>query len=544
MNDRVVRIIEPTKVVEKNNYDIIKSQAKKRVCAYCRVSTDLEEQETSYTSQVEYYTKLINDNENWTMAGIYADPGITGTSMRKREKFLKMIDDAMDGKIDMILCKSISRFARNTVDCLTILEKLKEKGIPVLFETEHLNSLDDERTTRLRITLESASAQEFSENLSYSVAWGKRRRIEQGHYALHKVYGYDIERSTQKDVNSEYRVNEQESEVVRFIFDSFINGYTTYQIATMLNERGILSPSGKDEWHKSTIMRMLKNEVYTGDMLYQKTISTDIKTRRRVENTTQKKYLIENHHFAIIDKITFERVQKEFEFRTSLRGYSETGKSIYTSMYAFSNKLYCLECGSKLRRHYYYMANKDKIHTWVCINHKTNGDKACKQVQIKEKDLESAFVRVMNKLIEGQDVFVETVRTNIQQVLNERLSEDAIDKLDAKLKSLQAEITKLISDSLIDKSGKSFAESQRVMAEMNKVKLEKDQILKEKATIGFTTMKMVDLERYLTKDKVFNEFNEMAFRRLVDKVLIKDNQATFVFNDMLKLTEDIKVINI
>lgn len=533
-----IRIIEPTIVAEKNDYNILKSTALKRVCAYCRVSTDLEEQETSFNSQKEYYQKMISEHEGWVLVDIYADEGITATSMRKRKNFLRMIDDAMAGKIDMILCKSISRFARNVVDCLSILEQLKMKGIPVIFETERLNSLDDERATRLRITIESASAQEYSENLSQSVSWGKRRRIEQGHYALHRIYGYDILRHKDKNINAEYIINERESEIVKYIFDCFLNGYSTYQIANKLNEQGIKSPIGKN-WHQSTIMRMLKNETYTGDLLYQKTISTDLKSRRRIENTTQKKYLIENHHIAIIDKVRFERVAKEFEYRSSLRGYSETGKSIYTSIYPFSNKLYCLECGSKLRRHYYYAANKDKVYTWVCINHKVNGDKLCKQKQIKEEDLKASFVRVMNKLIENQDELIETVRGNIQSVIDQRICDNGIEKMDAQLRGYQNQITKLIAESVNDSTGKVFAESQRVMAEMGKLKAEKDAIIQERAQSGLANIKVIDLEEYLTKDRVFNEFNDIAFRKLVEKVVIKDNQATFIFNDMIKITDNI-----
>jgi len=531
-----IRIIEPTVVAEKNNYEVLRSTTFKRVCAYCRVSTDLEEQETSFNSQKEYYQKMISEHEGWMLVDIYADEGITATSMRKRKNFLRMIDDAMNGKIDMILCKSISRFARNVVDCLSILEQLKMKGIPVIFETERLNSLDDERATRLRITIESASAQEFSENLSQSVSWGKRRRIEQGHYALHKIYGYDILKGADKNVNAEYLINDKEASIVKYIFNSFLDGYSTYQIANTLNEQEVESPSGKT-WHQSTITRMLKNETYTGDMLYQKTISTDLKTRRRVENTTQKKYLIENHHVAIIDKIQFERVAKEFEYRSSLRGYSDSGKSIYTSIYPFSNKLYCLECGSKLRRHYYYSAKKEKVYTWVCINHKVNGDKGCKQTQVKETELKDSFVRVMNKLIENQDELIETVRGNIQSVIEQRIGDDSIEKLDAKLKEYQNQITKLIAESVNDTTGKVFAESQRVMAEMGKIKAEKDQRLQEREKMGLSNIKLIDLEQYLTKEKVFNEFNDVAFRKLVEKVLIRDNQATFIFNDMIKITE-------
>lgn len=533
-----VRIIEPTVKVEKNDYNIIHSVAQKRVCAYCRVSTDLEEQETSFNSQKEYYTKMISEHENWTLVEIYADEGITATSMRKRKNFLRMIDDALAGKIDLILCKSISRFARNTVDCLGVLEQLTQKGIPVIFENEHLNSMDDERTTRLRITIESASAQEYSENLSRSVKWGKQRRVEQGFFSLIDVYGYDCKRSKDKNTNAEYVVNESEAEIVKYIFDAFLDGYSTYQIAKQLNEKGVESPHSKT-WHNSQVARMLKNELYTGTLVYQKTVGTDLKTRRRIENKTEKKYVYDNHHIAIIDRATFERVAKEFEYRASMRGYTVTGKSNYTSLYPFSAKLYCQECGSRMRRHY-YLSNGEKVFTWVCINHKEHGQNACSQKPIKEKSIEDAFVRAMKKLIDNQDELIETVRGNIQSVIEKRIGDNCLETIEKKLRELQSTITKLIEKSITDTTGNCFAESQKVMAEMSSLKQEKEQILKERAKLGASKVKLLDLERYLTKDRVFEEFNAVTFRKMVESATIKDNEITFIFNNVIRIIEKIE----
>ncbi len=538
MEKPTVKIIAPTIQVEKNDYNIIKSTQKKRVCAYCRVSTNMEEQETSYKSQVEYYTKMINEHEGWTFVGIYADEGITGTSMRKRKEFLRMIDDAMEGKIDMILCKSISRFARNTVDCLTILEQLKTKNVPVLFEIEHLNSLDDERATRLRITLESASAQEFSENLSHSVKWGKIQRIEQGHISLHKVYGYNIVKSNIKGEDPQYEINLEESKIIKYIFDSYIEGYSTFQIAKMLTDKGVASPQKGKRWHEATILRMLHSEVYVGDLLLQKTISTDIKTRKRIKNTTEKKYFIENHHPAIISRSMADRVAKEFEYRKSLRGYSASGKSSYTSIYPFSNKLYCLDCGSKMRRHYYTTPNKGKTYTWVCINHKIKMTE-CNQKAIKEDDLKSTFVRAMNKIIENQDEFMETIRANIQDVVSARIGDDAIGKLDSELALLQKQMIKLVEESVNDRTGKVMEESQKLMAKIAEVKLDKEQRERERDRFGYENLRVLNFEEYLSKNKVFDEFNDCVFRKLVERVNIKDNEATFIFNDMIRVTEEI-----
>lgn len=313
-----VRIIEPTKKVD-NTYNIIRQDLPKRVCAYCRVSTNSEEQKTSYEAQKAYYEDYIRNHKGWIYAGIYADEGITGTSMRKRDKFNLMIKDALEGKIDMILVKSVSRFARNVVDILTIIEKLTQKEIPVLFENENLNSLDDQQGTKMQILLSAANAEDYSQSLSESVRWGRIRQIEQGNYPFTQCYGYNIEvrketiNGREQVVEKKIKINERQAEVVRFIYKEFLNGYSYRQIAMMLEERQTPSPKGKEKWKGSTIQGILQNEKYKGDLHLQKQTYSDIKYRKRIPNTTGKQYYIEDHHKAIIPKSEWNRVAKEIE---------------------------------------------------------------------------------------------------------------------------------------------------------------------------------------------------------------------------------------
>lgn len=281
---------------------------------------------------------------------------------------------------------------------------------------------------------------------------------------------------------------------------------------------------------------MMRNEIYTGTLVYQKTIGTDLKTRRRIENKTEKKYVVDNHHPAIIDRATYDRVEKEFEYRTSLRGYTPTGKSNYTSLYPFSARLYCQQCGSRMRRHY-YIYKGEKVFTWVCINHKEHGKDACPQCQIKEKSLENAFVRAVNKLIENQDQLVLTVKANIQSIVANRVGEDSLEVIDRKLKTMQARISALIEQSITDTTGNCFAESQRIMTEMSELKRQKECIIKDREKLGHSKLKLLDLEKYLTKEKVFNEFNDVAFRKMVQRATIKGYEIIFEFNDLVKIIE-------
>lgn len=249
-----------------------------RVAGYARVSTGRPEQKTSFESQQKQYKNLLARHPEWIDVGLYADEGITGTSIRKRKNFIRMIEDCRAGKIDKIIVKSVSRFARNTVDCLATIEELTALNVEVYFELQNLSSIKDSKTTKLQLTLFASMAQEESETLSESVAYGIRMGIESGRYKMPKAYGYYL------DENKKLKIDPTEAENVRFIFNAFLEGYTVSQICRILNDKGVVGPRGKT-WHDTTVANMLKNEKYVGDLLLEKTVSTDLKTRKRVPNT-------------------------------------------------------------------------------------------------------------------------------------------------------------------------------------------------------------------------------------------------------------------
>ena len=302
-----VTVIEPT---IKNLNNIGQQTSKKRVAAYARVSTLHEEQESSYDAQVEYYTKHIQSNPNWEFVGIYADNGISGTSTKRREGFNRMVEDAKAGKMDIILTKSISRFARNTVDTLKAVRELRILGCEVVFEKENLSSFSPQGDTVL--TIMANLAEEESRSLSESVKWGKRRRMQAGKAFIPYQYflGY------RKGEDGKPEIVPEEAEIVREIFRMSLNGASVHTIADEGTARGIPTAKKCKKWHSSTISKMLRNEKYKGDALCQKGYTVDFLTKKRKKNKGElRQYYIKNSHPAIIDEETFDKVQRGLDER-------------------------------------------------------------------------------------------------------------------------------------------------------------------------------------------------------------------------------------
>jgi len=318
---------------------------RKRVCAYCRVSTSQEEQESSYESQVKFYTQYITNRSDWTYVDTYGDEGISGTSTKKRNDFLRMINDCMAGKIDMIITKSISRFARNTEDCLHYVRKLKEKGIAVYFETENIDTLGS--TGELLLTILSGLAQDCSRNQSDVTRWGILRQFESGRVLVNtkRFLGYD------KNADGELIINEAEAKIVRRIFMAYLEGKSYNSIGKELTKDGIKTVTGNAKWWDSTINGILENEKYYGNALLQKTITVDFLKHKRVDNKGQaEQYLIEGNHPAIISKKIFDKVQAEKQRRASKFNNFEGDRQKYSNKYAFSGKVFCGDCGNVFRR--------------------------------------------------------------------------------------------------------------------------------------------------------------------------------------------------
>ena len=370
MNGEKELVIIPATVKPENK----KAYQQKRVAAYCRVSTDSEEQLTSYENQLEYYTEKIMKNPDWDMVGIFADEGLTGTQTKNRVEFNKMIKMCKKGKIDLILTKSISRFARNTVDCLNFVRALKAIDVAVVFEKENINTLSMESETL--ISLLATLAQAESESISGNVKWGVRKGFKQGKAIIHynHLLGYE------KGDDGNPRIVKDEAKIVRLIYNSYLAGSSLTNIKRVLENRGIKTPQGKDVWSIAPIQHILRNEKYVGDVLMQKTYTTDcISKKVRKNNGELPKYLVKNHHEAIIDRVTFNRVQKEIARRVSKRkvsGKAKTQVAKYSSKYALTELLICGKCGSHYKRVTWSGNGKKKI-VWRCICRLDYGNKYC-----------------------------------------------------------------------------------------------------------------------------------------------------------------------
>lgn len=382
-----------------------------KVAAYCRVSTDDEDQLNSYRVQKDYYTRYIANNEKWEFVDVYADEGITGTQVKKRDEFLRMIKDCEKGKIDMILTKSVSRFARNIVDSLSYVRKLKAMGIAIYFEEQNINSLKEDSETYIGIY--SVMAQTESENISANVKWGISKRMENGTYCSNmNMFGYRRDKITR-----EITIVESEAEVVRWIFNLYLDGKSEFQIKQWLEENNIKTYTGKSTWQTTSIHAILQNEKYCGDVMYQKTYCVDCLTKKKKVNNGQKtKYLVVNDHPAIIPRDIFKAAMAEFARRNALRSKSDNTISCrgrYSAKYVLSELLICEECGSHFRR----KTNKKKDgvhHYWRCISRLDHKDKYCDFSKgLEEKNLQAAICRAISRVLQGREDGYELLKSKL-----------------------------------------------------------------------------------------------------------------------------------
>lgn len=433
-SEKTVRIIEPTLPINENiklNYRLL------RVAAYCRVSTKQEEQLNSYENQVGHYTYRINSEKDWQLEGIYTDKGISGTSVKKRDEFNRMIRRFKQGKIDMIITKSIARFARNTVDCLKYVRTLKDLGVDVYFEEQGIHS--NQPGAEFYITSES-------ENISANVKWGKAQSAKEGKVNFHyqNFLGY------RKGTAGKPEIVPEEAETIRLIYGLFLAGNSLSGIAHELEKRGILSPAGKEKWQLSTVRSILSNEKYKGDAIINKTYITDcISKKVRANNGERPKYYVENSHPAIIDSATFGRVQEELARRSGKHKVKQVGTKTeqgkYSSKYALTKLLICGECKTPYRRFTWTASGKKKI-VWRCINRLDYGKKYChNSPSIEESVLQKAIMEAIMKIaIQNTDV-MNTLKLHIGMGLTGENEEDNILDIQVKIAEINAEFKRMLT---------------------------------------------------------------------------------------------------
>lgn len=416
-----VKVIQPRKKI--SNSHINKSVHKKRVGAYCRVSTDSDEQELSFETQCHYYQQYIQEHPDYELVDIYADEGISGTSLNGRHGFKRMMDDAKAGKLDLILTKSITRFARNTVDSLNSLRQLHDLGVEVYFEMEHINSREG---NELLITILSSLAQESSHEKSNSVKWGYRRQFEKGKVYASNLYGYRSDHGTLVIV-------EEEAKIVREIFAMYLRGSSDREIANNLTERGILTRAGKNKWHASTIKGMLTNVKYTGNSICGKTYNVDFLHPKRLTNHREAPmFIIENSHPAIISKEIFEKVRVErarrLRSKTEMKGHNVNNTGRFSSVNSLYGKIICAECVSLYRRTVWTKRSGEKEPVWRCSNRLDYGRHAhCNSITLKEKALFEKLTDIINEMVLKKKDIIEEVSRKVSEYVNPK---DIVDKRD------------------------------------------------------------------------------------------------------------------
>ena len=417
-----------------------KTDCKLRVAAYCRVSTSTDEQLESLDAQRKHYDQLIRRNREWTYVGIYYDEGITGTKKDKRPELLRLLEDCREGKIDLVLTKSISRFSRNTTDCLEMVRALSSYGVGIFFERENINTLTME--DEFILTVLGSLAENESISISENEKWSIQKRFEKGTFRQGMApYGYRQEGTT-------LVINDDEAKVVRFIFDEAYRGIGAHKIAKELNEKGIPSML-RDRWHSGTIKQMLQNERYVGDALYQKTYA-DENFVRHANHGERGMYLHQNHHEAIVPREEFDRVQELIAQHRAERGIGkDTNK--YQNRYVFSGKLICGECGGHLKRKIIQGRVEGPLIVWVCQTHIQDKTK-CSFISIEDGAIRAAFTTVTNKLIFSQNELLVPFVQEIQGI-NQSDVGDEIEKINKKLEENTEKSQKmaiLASDKLLD----------------------------------------------------------------------------------------------
>lgn len=532
---RTVTKIEanPLLTANKNEYKQI------NVAAYCRVSTDSDDQLQSYEAQVAYYTDHICKNPKWHFVGIYADEGITGTVVSKRERFKDMIKDCEKGKIDLILTKSVSRFARNTVDSLNYVRKLKAMNIGVYFEEQNIDTLTTD--SEMFIGLYSVMAQSESENISANVKWGVRQRMKNGTFSFHfNTYGY------RKGENGEPEVVPEEAEYIRKMFDLYLDGYSTRNIAIHINEIGGRTRKGK-EWEWRSVQDILSNEKYVGDMLMQKTYSTDCISKKRKKNNGElPKYLISNNHTPIVSRETFKLVQAERARRNSKRKKSSqatTELGCYNSKYALSDVLICGECGSSYVRNTKYYKGEKWVY-WRCINRIENGTKFCnKSSGIREEKIHAAICRAISKISPSNDEVFNSMKNTLKYAMAEDDAELNKFNVELNIKQLQDEAEDYMMKAACTEGDKSkyLNEVEKIFA---KVKILREQLeLLEASTViscanDFERNKISEIFETMNFEIV--EYDDLLVRRLIECIKIMgDKTVNIIFKGGMEIKESL-----
>lgn len=481
---------------------------KRKVAAYARVSTDHEEQQSSYEAQVSYYTDYIQSRTDWEFAGIFADEGISGCSIKGRQGFQAMIEEALNGGINLIITKSVSRFARNTVDSLSTIRKLKEHNVECYFEKENIWTFDSK--CELMLSILSSISQEESRSISENVTWGHRRRMADGKVSVPfgRFLGYD------RGEHGELIVNEQEAEIVREIYRLFLSGLTPHGIGKELTSRGIPTPGGKVKWTASTVKSILTNEKYKGDALLQKTFTPDYLTKKTKKNDGQiPQYYVENSHPAIVTSEMYDAVQAEMERRNAC-------KSRYSGVDILASKLICGECGSFYSPKVWHSTDQYRRTIYQC-GHKYKGCK-CSTPNLTAEAIHSVFIRAFNELITNKNEIIRNLRESIDLASDMTELESQRDSANNEVLFLADIVQKLIAENArIPQDQNEYNKKySTAMERYEATKAAYDNIIAQIAEKNKRIQRMQTFIKNVQELGVITEFDEELWGVLVESVTV------------------------
>lgn len=547
MSMKQVQVLEATKASPNSNGRRITGiQIERiRVAAYCRVSTDGDEQLGSFESQKAYYEQKIRQNKEWVSAGIFADEAITGTKVEKREGFQEMIRKCQNGEIDMILTKSISRFSRNTQDIIKYVRMLRDRNIAIVFEKENINTLD--MNGEMLLTILSSLSQGEVESLSENVKMGLKMKMKRGELVgFNGCLGYDYHPDTKS-----ITVNEQEAETVRFIYDMYLQGYGSSTIAKRLTEMGVKNKLGKVEWHDHGVMGIIKNEKYKGDILLGKTFTVDPISKRRLANMGEEdRYYIRDHHESIVSREVWDKADEIRLKRVRPRLMESTGnRERYTRQFTFSSMLECGYCGHKLSRRTRHQTTTTKKPVWQCMNATKNGISSCPNCKaIDEAIIENAFLDAFRLLADNFDDVLDSVLSTIEDVLKDDTELKRVKQLEKDISSLESKKSRL-TDLLID--GKIEQEDydekklsfQRKLHQLTEEKAYMEENIGQQKNIS---KRMEQLRKTLENEEVLGKFDRIVFESIVEKVIVggydeSGNPTPYKLTFVLKCNQDLKV---
>lgn len=516
-----------------------------RVAAYCRVSTDGDEQLGSFESQKAYYEQKIKQNKEWVSAGIFADEAITGTKVDKREGFQEMIRKCQNGEIDMILTKSISRFSRNTQDIIKYVRMLRDRNIAIVFEKENINTLD--MNGEMLLTILSSLSQGEVESLSENVKMGLKMKMKRGELVgFNGCLGYDYHPDTKS-----ITVNEQEAETVRFIYDMYLQGYGSSTIAKRLTEMGVKNKRGTVEWHDHGVMGIIKNEKYKGDILLGKTFTVDPISKRRLANMGEEdRYYIRDHHEPIVSREVWDKADEIRLKRVKPRLMENTGnRERYTRQFTFSSMLECGYCDHKLSRRTRHQTTTTKKPVWQCMNAIKNVISSCPNCKaIDEVIVENAFVDAFQLLADNFDDVFDSVLNTIEDVLKDDTELKRVKQLEKDINSIETKKSRL-TDLLID--GKIEQEDydekklsfQRKLHQMTEEKAYLEENIGQQKNVS---KRMDQLRKTLENEDILDEFDRIVFESIVEKVIVggydeNGNLSPYKLTFVLKCNQDLKV---